>query len=156
MSNPEYKTLLYEKDQEVPHILYVTLNRPDKNNAISIGENEMTGELKDAMWRANHDDEVKVVIFRGAGKKAAVAIDCYLTGKPYPHMEQAGPIARMDDPVMKWHLRETEKDPRAPMPMLDINERKGCFKEVHQGLSDEEAVREARRCLNCRISSMGY
>jgi NADPH-dependent glutamate synthase beta subunit-like oxidoreductase len=92
----------------------------------------------------------------GAGKKAAVAIDCYLAGKPYPHMEPAGPIARMDDPVMKWHLRETEKDPRAPMPMLDINERKGCFKEVHQGLSDEEAIREARRCLNCRISSMGY
>ena len=91
-----------------------------------------------------------------AGKKAAVSIDCYLAGKPYPQMEPDGPIASMDDSVMKWHLREIEKDSRTVMPMLPVSESKKCFKEVHQGLSDEEAIREGRRCLSCRISSMRY
>jgi NADH-quinone oxidoreductase subunit F len=91
-----------------------------------------------------------------AGKKAAVSIDCYLVGKLYPEMEPDGPIASMDDSVMKWHLREIEKDSRTVMPILQVSERKKCFKEVHQGLSDEAAIREGRRCLTCRISSMGY
>ena len=91
-----------------------------------------------------------------AGKKAAVSIDCYMTGKPYAEVEPEGPIASMKDDQMKWHLREIEKDPRAAMPVLDIKERKACFKEVQQGLSREESVREARRCTTCRISSMRY
>ena len=91
-----------------------------------------------------------------AGKKAAVSVDCYLSGKPYPEMEPDGPVARLDDPVMQFHMREIEKDKRAAMPVLEVNERKSCFKEVHQGLSDDEAVREGRRCLTCRISAMRY
>jgi formate dehydrogenase major subunit len=91
-----------------------------------------------------------------AGKRAAVAMDCYLTGKPYPEMEPEGPIASMNDNQMKWHLREIEKDARAVMPVMDVRERKTCFKEVQQGLSSEETLREARRCTTCRISSMRY
>jgi NADPH-dependent glutamate synthase beta subunit-like oxidoreductase len=91
-----------------------------------------------------------------AGKKAAVSIDWYLTGKPYPEMAPGGPVASMKDDQMKWHLREIEKDPRAMMPVLDVRERKTCFKEVQKGLSSEETSREARRCTTCRISSMRY
>jgi NADPH-dependent glutamate synthase beta subunit-like oxidoreductase len=91
-----------------------------------------------------------------AGKRAAVSIDCYLTGKPYPETDLQPSVARMDDPVMQWHLREIGKDDRAVMPALEAKESKGCFKEVHQGLGADEAVREGRRCLTCRISSMRY
>jgi len=91
-----------------------------------------------------------------AGKKAAVGIDCYLAGKPYPVEAPALRIAEMEDQVMKFHLREVEKEERALMPMLDIEARKDSFQEVHLGLEEEEAVREARRCLTCRISAMRY
>ena len=91
-----------------------------------------------------------------AGKKAAVAIDCYLTGKLHPAEKPAAQLADMDDPVMKFHLREVEKEDRTVMPVLDVKERRSSFKEVHLGLSKEEAIREARRCFNCRISSMRY
>jgi len=40
--------------------------------------------------------------------------------------------------------------------VLGIKERRMCFKEVQQGLSSEETIREARRCTTCRISSMRY
>lgn len=91
-----------------------------------------------------------------AGKKAAVGIDCYLTGKPYPADKPVLRIAEMDDRVMKFHLREVEKEQRTMMPMLDVKARKDSFKEVHLGLTEEEAVKEARRCLTCRICGMSY
>jgi enoyl-CoA hydratase len=83
MENPKYNTLLYEKDKEVPHILYITLNRPEKSNAVSIGPGEVTGELLDAVDRADHDDEVKVVIFRGAGKSFSAGFDLSMVYRVY-------------------------------------------------------------------------
>ncbi len=83
MSDSEYKSIIYEKDKDVPNILYITLNRPDKNNAVSIGADQMTGELKDAMSRANYDDEVKVVIFRGAGKNFSAGFDLSMVYRVY-------------------------------------------------------------------------
>jgi len=37
LSDAQYKTILFEQDKESPFVWYLTLNRPDKNNAISIG-----------------------------------------------------------------------------------------------------------------------
>ena len=39
---------------------------------------------------------------------------------------------------------------RPPEPSLPLEERKGNFKEVELGYSEEEAIAEARRCLSCR------
>ena len=72
---PSFKTILYEKDQEQPQIVYITLNRPEKSNAISIGRGHMTQEIKDAMDLVNEDPDVKVAIFRGAGKDFAAGYD---------------------------------------------------------------------------------
>ena len=94
MGELEYKQILYEKDREVPHILYITLNRPEKNNAVSIGPTEMTGEIRDAMWRANHDDEVKVVIFRGAGKNFSAGFDLSMVYRVYGGGPGAKPSQR--------------------------------------------------------------
>src|SRR4030065_1661781 len=68
MSYPKFESILLEKDKESPKVTYLTLNRPDKNNAISIGEDQMTGDIKKAMWEINHDDDCNVVIFKGAGR----------------------------------------------------------------------------------------
>ena len=75
MEEVKYNTILYEKDEEEPCLVYITLNRPDKTNAISIGPDKMTGELQDAVRRVNEDDEVKVVVFRGAGKDLSAGFD---------------------------------------------------------------------------------
>jgi enoyl-CoA hydratase len=83
MEQVKYNTLLYEKDKEVPHILYITLNRPEKSNAVSIGPNEVTGELQDAVNRADSDDEIKVVIFRGAGKNFSAGFDLSMVYRVY-------------------------------------------------------------------------
>ncbi len=62
-----YETLLYEKRDCIG---YVTVNRPDKLNALS---NKVMEELDDCFLALHKDDEVRVVILTGAGEKAFVA-----------------------------------------------------------------------------------
>ncbi len=71
----EFKHIRYEKDEKQPQIAYITLNRPEKANAISIGRGEMTQEIKDAMDMVNEDIDLKVVIFRGAGENFSAGYD---------------------------------------------------------------------------------
>ena len=71
----KFAHIRYEKDDKQPQIAYITLNRPKKANAISIGRGEMTQEIKDAIDMVNEDDELKVVIFRGAGNNFSAGYD---------------------------------------------------------------------------------
>lgn len=47
------------------HLLWLTLNRPESSNAISL---EMVDSLCQALQKAQQDPEVRVVILKGAGK----------------------------------------------------------------------------------------
>ena len=62
-----YKTLLYEKKESVG---ILTINRPDKLNAIS---NELTAELKNFLDEVEADGGLRVLILTGMGEKAFVA-----------------------------------------------------------------------------------
>jgi enoyl-CoA hydratase len=55
---------LVRVDRPAPFVQRVTLNRPEKRNAIS---NALRGELLDVLRTADGDDEVRVSIVRGAG-----------------------------------------------------------------------------------------
>ena len=64
-----YEQIKYEvKDG----ILTVTLNRPDKLNAFT---GKMLSELLDAMDRADRDDDVRAVVFTGAGRGFCAGAD---------------------------------------------------------------------------------
>lgn len=51
-------------DQPAPHLCRLTLNRPAKRNALS---NPLRGEIFAALEAADRDNDVRVVILRGAG-----------------------------------------------------------------------------------------
>ncbi|HEX2908172.1 MAG TPA: enoyl-CoA hydratase-related protein, partial [Phototrophicaceae bacterium] len=57
-----YETILYEVDQRV---LKITLNRPDKLNALN---ERLLGELAAAFQAAETDATVRVVVLTGAGR----------------------------------------------------------------------------------------
>jgi len=60
----DFRHIIYEaKDQ----IGWITLNRPEVMNAIN---QEMAGEIVSACRRAEEDESVRLVIFKGAGEKA--------------------------------------------------------------------------------------
>ena len=62
-----YKTLIYEKKENIG---LLTLNRPEKMNAIS---QELTAELSLLLDEIENDDELRVIVITGAGDKAFVA-----------------------------------------------------------------------------------
>lgn len=68
-SNPTYQTLLYDVDD---NILTITLNRPDKLNAFN---GTMRDELIDALDHADADDDVRAIIFTGAGRAYCAGAD---------------------------------------------------------------------------------
>ena len=57
----QYKTIIHEKKGQV---CYITLNRPKVGNAINA---QMSRELADVCRTINQDEEIMVVIFKGAG-----------------------------------------------------------------------------------------
>ena len=57
----EGKSILYQVDGTIARI---TLNRPDKRNALN---DELIASLKDALVRANEDVAVRVVVITGSG-----------------------------------------------------------------------------------------
>jgi len=64
----EFATVIYEKTDD--GIAYVTLNRPDSLNAFSV---QMRDDLYEILSAIKADDEVRVAVFKGAGKRAFCA-----------------------------------------------------------------------------------
>lgn len=70
--NERPQTVLYERDGRIAHI---TLNRPDKLNAIN---DEMPRQLSAAVARANDDEDVHVIVLGGAGRAFCSGYDLEL------------------------------------------------------------------------------
>ncbi|HVN97645.1 MAG TPA: enoyl-CoA hydratase/isomerase family protein, partial [Syntrophorhabdaceae bacterium] len=68
----KYETVIYGKEGQVATIV---LNRPEKLNAVSP---ELIRDWSAAMDEAEQDDDVKVIIFKGAGRAFSAGAD--LTG----------------------------------------------------------------------------
>jgi enoyl-CoA hydratase/3-hydroxyacyl-CoA dehydrogenase len=82
----EYKTLLVEVEKEA-HIGWITLNRPHRLNAIN---SEMREELPAALQELAENDDVRVIVIKGAGDKAFSAgadVTEFSAGKPYQFVE---------------------------------------------------------------------
>ena len=86
-----------------------------------------------------------------AGRMAAASIHQYLTGAAVTGEAAVAGIAMqpMDDAERAAIFRAIEKAGRVRMPEIPIDRRCASFDEVEQGLADDTALREARRCLTC-------
>jgi enoyl-CoA hydratase len=79
-----YEFVLYEKEGQVA---YITLNRPDRLNAVGP---EILRDWLAAMTEAEEDDDVKVMVFKGAGRAFSAGAD--LTGVGFVYgMKEAKP-----------------------------------------------------------------
>jgi formate dehydrogenase major subunit len=80
------------------------------------------------------------------GQLAGAAINSYLAGK-LEAPRKAFAVTRKD--LTAEDFADRERMPRAAMPRLSASERKGNFREVNLGYSEEAARNEAKRCLEC-------
>jgi formate dehydrogenase major subunit len=86
-----------------------------------------------------------------AGRMAAASIHQYLSGKNVTGETAQINIAMqpIDDAERAAMFREIERASRAPMGHLSVEQRRASFDEVDRGLSSQNALREAQRCLSC-------
>jgi enoyl-CoA hydratase len=87
----KYETVLYEKKKQV---VYITLNRPQKLNAVSP---ELIRDWSAAITGAEEDDDVKVIVFKGAGRAFSAGADLSGVGFVYgmkepKHGEKGGRV----------------------------------------------------------------
>jgi enoyl-CoA hydratase len=67
------ETLIYEKeDFEEGSMVTLTMNKPETLNALNI---EFSREIDDALTKVEQDDDVKVVVLKGAGKAFSAGYD---------------------------------------------------------------------------------
>jgi enoyl-CoA hydratase len=73
-------------DDPAPHVRRITLNRPNKRNALS---NALRGEIFRALEAGDADPEVRVMIIRGAGPCFSSGYDLAYLGPPPYHTSGA-------------------------------------------------------------------
>jgi len=90
-----------------------------------------------------------------SGKIAASSIEQYLLGKD---VKRIYTITRPSQYIEPLELSEEEMDDllvagRPAMPELSAAKRKYNLREVNKGLTEKQAVKEARRCLRCELET---
>ncbi|MCL1993889.1 MAG: FAD-dependent oxidoreductase [Spirochaetes bacterium] len=81
------------------------------------------------------------------GNRAAKAIINYLEGIDLPIDVFVLPQTKIED----IDTRSLTRSPRANMPVIDIKRRTTTFDEVETGFTEEAALEEANRCVECSI-----
>ena len=98
-----------------------------------------------------------VVESMGQGRRAAEAIGKYLRGQALAgftsHMPPERPEQGFEERPHRYAptYADTKRVARAEMPKRPVAERLADYEEVDLGLSEEEAKREALRCLHCGV-----
>ena len=95
------------EQQRAEAVAVLTLNRPDKKNALSI---EVRDAMSDALDELATDDAVKVVVVTGAGDVFSAGFDL----KEFERLDDAAHAARLWASSDRWHRTLLE----APMPVV--------------------------------------
>ncbi len=84
-----------------------------------------------------------------AGKEVAESIHRFINGMD---LAEGRPVKYPENPEYPPIPEEIKTERRAVNPEIEASQRKG-FREVELALAEEEAQREANRCLNCGVCS---
>jgi len=115
-----------------------------KDGVVSVNEQMMTG--RDGLFAGGDmvPSERTVTVAVGHGKKAARHIDAWLRGTRYEKAEKHE--LATPDKLNTWYYDDA---PQTVQSALSVVRRQSGFDEVLQGLTEENALFEARRCLSC-------
>ena len=115
-----------------------------KDGTVSVNEQMMTG--REGLFAGGDmvPSERTVTVAAGHGKKAARHIDAWLRGESHekPEKHETAAFANLNT----WYYDDA---PQTVQPALDLVRRQSGFEEVLRGLTDDNALFEARRCLSC-------
>jgi 2-oxoacid:acceptor oxidoreductase delta subunit (pyruvate/2-ketoisovalerate family) len=115
-----------------------------KGGTVQVGRNMMTGSVGIFAGGDMVPSERTVTVGVGHGKRAARHIHAWLSSNTYvpaPKHELA-----TFDMLNPWYFSDAPKTMR---PLLELARRTSTFDEVVGGLTEDNALFEARRCMSC-------
>ncbi len=134
-----------------------SVSRTPNGRQIAVDENTMMTSVEGIFAGGDTVTGMAFVVDAiGAGHKAARAIDAYVQGAPMPGPEPKLPVAELteEDIAARREAGEIVEVTRAcTLVEADVGERVHSLCEVSGAVSEEEAVAEAQRCLQCGICS---
>lgn len=81
----------------------------------------------------------------GEAYRCATVVDMYLNGLDVPFQEPFFSVKQLPE----GYYDQFEKEARAVMPVREPEDRIKDFEAINLGFSEEQAVKEAQRCLDC-------
>ena len=115
-----------------------------KDGVVTVSDQMMTGRAGLFAGGDMVPAERTVTVAIGHGKKAARNIDAWLRGKTLQPVEKHE-LADFNK-LNTWYYDDA---PQTVQPQLDAVRRQSDFEEVVKGLTEDNALYEARRCLSC-------
>jgi len=115
-----------------------------RDGVVSVNDRMMTGRAGLFAGGDMVPAERTVTVAVGHGKKAARNIDAWLRGARYEPAEKHE-IASFDN-LNTWYYTDA---PQTRQSELELVRRQSGFDEVLKGLTEDNALYEARRCLSC-------
>ena len=115
-----------------------------KDGTVVVSDQMMTGAVGVFAGGDMVPSERTVTIATGHGKKAARYIDAFLSAETYIKSEKHDLVGY--EKLHVWYLTDA---PASEQNHLDLQERTKTFQEVVGGLTEADAIYEARRCLSC-------
>ena len=142
----EADTLILALGQDVDTDFLIRVAGVDvaRDGVVAVNDQMMTGRPGLFAGGDMVPSERTVTVAVGHGKKAARHIDAWLRGETYAKAPKAE-IAEFTK-LNTWYYDDA---PKTVQPALDVVRRQTGFDEVLQGLTEENALFEARRCLSC-------
>ena len=115
-----------------------------KDGVVAVNDQMMTGRAGLFAGGDMVPAERTVTVAVGHGKKAARNIDAWLRGETLqrPEKHELADFAKLNT----WYYEDA---PQTVQPQLDAVRRQSEFEEVVKGLTEDNALYEARRCLSC-------
>ena len=93
------------------------------------------------------NDKISIAVESIAdAKKASIVIDAYLNGEDVKYVK---PFVVERNDITERTFEDRERLCRPEMEQLEAHERKDNFTEIVQGYTEEQAMADAQRCLEC-------
>ncbi len=156
---------------EVPDMSFLPAGLQRDSRFLSVDGTGSTA-LKGVFGGGDMTAQPRTVAFAiGSGKRAAMAIDAYLTGNDAADALDAARVGNKGALSMSRYrsrdgqaqdviapsdlnLAYFKREKRTPKGKLPLSGRCEDFAEVNLGLSREDALREAKRCFNCGVCNL--
>jgi len=133
------------------------VERTPNGRQIAVDENTMMTSVEGVFAGGDAVTGMAFVVDAiGAGHKAARAMDAYLRDQPLPGPEPELPVAEITDEEIEARKRAgeiVEMVRACTLEEVEVGERVHSMCEVIAPVTEEEAIAEAERCLQCGICS---